>query len=68
MEPVPGDPNAGLVGEFHLYYGAAANPAKSLEALTAVGAPVYSLAKLSASGNPASGASATFVLGYKPVT
>ncbi|MFE7244693.1 hypothetical protein [Streptomyces sp. NPDC057580] len=68
VEPVPGDANAGLVGEFHIYYGAAANQAKSLEALTAVGAPVYSLAKPSTSGNPASGAPATFVLGYKPVT
>jgi hypothetical protein len=68
VEPVPGDPNAGLVGEFHLYYGAASNQAKALEALTAVGAPVYSLAKPSTPGNPESGEPATFVLGYKPVT
>ncbi|WUD72017.1 hypothetical protein OG937_10060 [Streptomyces sp. NBC_00510] len=68
VEPVPGDPDAGLVGEFHLYYGAAPGQAKALEALTAVGAPVYSLAMPSAPGNPASGAPATFVLGYKPVT
>ncbi|MGW4041890.1 hypothetical protein [Streptomyces sp. NPDC004721] len=68
VEPVPGDPNAGLVGEFHLYYGAAAGEAKALEALQAVNAPVYSLAKPSTSGNPGSGLPATFILGYKPVT
>ncbi|WP_199547197.1 hypothetical protein [Streptomyces sp. N35] len=68
VEPVPGNPDAGLVGEFHLYYGAAATEAKALEALNAVNAPVYSLAKPSTPGNPGSGAPATFVLGYRPVT
>lgn len=66
VEVVPGDPDAGLVGEFHLYYGAAPNQTRALEALTAVGAPVYSLAKPSTPGNPASGEPATFILGYEP--
>ena len=68
VEVVPGDPDAGLVGEFHLYYGAAPNQTRALDALSAVGAPVYSLAKSSAPGNPATGEPATFILGYRPVT
>ncbi|MDG4858045.1 hypothetical protein P8605_07755 [Streptomyces sp. T-3] len=43
VAPVPGTPGAGLVGEFRLYYGAAPSQDKALEALNAVGAPVYSL-------------------------
>ncbi|MFF3878411.1 DUF6055 domain-containing protein [Streptomyces sp. NPDC001978] len=67
LEDPPG-PDTGNVGEFHLYYGAAPNQADALAALADVGAPVYSLAKPSTAGNPASGEPTTFVLGYKPVT
>jgi hypothetical protein len=67
LEEPPG-PETGNVGMFHLYYGAAPNQAKALEALTGVGAPVYSLAKPSTAGNPASGEPNTFILGYRPVT
>ncbi|MER5476389.1 hypothetical protein ABT026_05330 [Streptomyces sp. NPDC002734] len=54
-------------GSFHLYYGAAPDQATALEALTAVNAPVYALAKPDG-GGPGSGAANMFVLGYRPVS
>ncbi|MBC9714824.1 hypothetical protein H9Y04_19925 [Streptomyces sp. TRM66268-LWL] len=68
MEPVTGTPGVGVQGQFDLFYGAADNAEKAKEALSAVGAPVYSLAKPSTPGNPGSGEPVTFILGYKPGT
>ncbi|WP_405931849.1 hypothetical protein [Streptomyces sp. NBC_00827] len=67
LADIPG-PETWVEGSFHLYYGAAPSQDKALEALAAVGAPVYSLAKPNTPGNPGSGSPSTFVLGYKPVS
>ncbi|MEV0490531.1 hypothetical protein [Streptomyces atratus] len=66
MKPATGLPGVGLKGEFDLFYGAADSADKAREALSAVGASVYALAKPNEPGNPGSGQPVTFMLGYKP--